>query len=376
LCIIKHTIIYLRCEAKLSYWVHTPFIKVIVLFFLIFKNSSKILFFRTLIFGSLITISSNSWLRAWIGLEINLLSFIPLIIDTNNLISTEASLKYFLTQALASSVLLFAVIISILKFNFISQLNFNYNYSDLIILSSLILKSGAAPFHFWFPGVIEGLSWINNLILITWQKIAPIILISYIINKSFFIFVIICSIIIGSLGGLNQTSLRKIIAFSSINHLGWILAAIISNENLWLFYFLIYRFLSLTIVFFFNLFKIFHINQIFSSIFLSKTLKFTLFINLLSLGGLPPFLGFLPKWIVIQQLANSYQLSLLIFITALTLITLYFYLRISYSAFILNYTEPNWQIRINLNNNYIIFYLTLSFFSLFGLFIVSIIYLY
>nr|UXF58353.1 NADH dehydrogenase subunit 2 [Hybomitra sp.]UYG48441.1 NADH dehydrogenase subunit 2 [Hybomitra sp.] len=340
-----------------------------------FKNSSKILFFSTLMFGSLITISSNSWLSAWMGLEINLLSFIPLMIDTNNLMSTEASLKYFLTQALASSVLLFAVIMSMLKFNFISQLNFNYNYSDLIILSSLMLKSGAAPFHFWFPGVMEGLSWINNLILMTWQKIAPMMLISYILNKSFFIFVIICSMIIGSLGGLNQTSLRKIMAFSSINHLGWMLAAMISNENLWLFYFFMYSFLSLTIVFFFNLFKMFHINQMFSSMFLSKTLKFSLFMNLLSLGGLPPFLGFLPKWMVIQQLASDYQLSLLVFMTALTLITLYFYLRISYSAFMLNYTEPNWQINMNLNNNYMIFYLILSFISLFGLFIISMIYL-
>nr|YP_010518910.1 NADH dehydrogenase subunit 2 [Chrysops niger]UXO95475.1 NADH dehydrogenase subunit 2 [Chrysops niger] len=340
-----------------------------------FKNSSKILFFSTLMMGTLITVSSNSWLSAWMGLEINLLSFIPLMIDTNNLMSTEASLKYFLTQALASSILLFAVIMSMLKFNFISQLNFNYSYSNIIILSSLMLKSGAAPFHFWFPGVMEGLSWVNNLILMTWQKIAPMMLISYIINKNFFIFIIIMSMIIGSLGGLNQTSLRKIMAFSSINHLGWMLAAMISNENLWLFYFLMYSFLSFTIVFLFNVFKLFHINQVFYLFFSSKILKFSLFMNLLSLGGLPPFLGFLPKWLVIQQLSMNYQLMLLIFMTSLTLITLYFYLRISYSAFMLNYSESNWFNNSNLNNFNMIFYSILSFISLFGLFIISMIYL-
>nr|YP_010545645.1 NADH dehydrogenase subunit 2 [Chrysops dissectus]UYG48428.1 NADH dehydrogenase subunit 2 [Chrysops dissectus] len=340
-----------------------------------FKNSSKILFFSTLMMGTLITVSSNSWLSAWMGLEINLLSFIPLMIDTNNLMSTEASLKYFLTQALASSILLFAVIMSMLKFNFISQLNFNYSYSNLIILSSLMLKSGAAPFHFWFPGVMEGLSWTNNLILMTWQKIAPMMLISYIINKNFFIFIIIMSMIIGSLGGLNQTSLRKIMAFSSINHLGWMLAAMISSETLWLFYFLMYSFLSFTIVFLFNVFKLFHINQVFSLFFSSKILKFSLFMNLLSLGGLPPFLGFLPKWLVIQQLSMNYQLMLLIFMTSLTLITLYFYLRISYSAFMLNYTESNWFNNSNLNNFNMMFYSILSFISLFGLFIISMIYL-
>lgn len=118
----------------------------------------------------------------------------------------------------------------------------NNNFYELLILSTLLLKNGAAPFHFWFPGVIEGLSWINGLILITWQKIAPLILISYNINYNFFLISIILSIIIGALGGLNQTSLRKLIAFSSINHLGWILIAIINNELLWFTYFFFIQF--------------------------------------------------------------------------------------------------------------------------------------
>jgi len=103
----------------------------------------------------------------------------------------------------------------------------------------LLLKRGAAPFHFWFPNVIEGLSWINSLILITWQKIAPLILTSYIIINKIILISVILSIIIGSLGGLNQTSLRKLMAFSSINHLGWILSAIYSRESLWIIYFFI-----------------------------------------------------------------------------------------------------------------------------------------
>lgn len=324
--------------------------------------------------GTLITVSSNSWLGAWIGLEINLLSFIPLINDTNNLISTEASLKYFLTQALASSILLFAIIINILKFNLISYY-YNINiFINIVIISTLLLKSGTAPFHFWFPTVIEGLTWINALILITWQKIAPLILISYFTFKILFIVIILLSIIIGSLGGLNQTSLKKIIAFSSINHLGWIIAAIISNESIWLFYFIIYCFLSINLVYFFNIFKLSHINQLFSVFFNSKVIKFRLFLNLLSLGGLPPFLGFLPKWIVIQTLTFNNQLLLITLITTITLITLYFYLRICYSAFILNYHENNWIIYINFNTFSIKLYLLFSFISIFSLFCISIVY--
>ena len=352
-------------------WVHTPFIKVLILFFLIINNSFKIIFLLILITGTIITISANSWLGAWIGLEINLLSFIPLIRD-NNLLSTEASLKYFLTQAIASAVLLFRIIISLIDTNIIWSIN--NHFISIILTSSLLLKRGAAPFHFWFPNLMEGLSWNNSLILITWQKLAPIILISYEININIINIAVILSTIIGALGGLNQTSLRKLIAFSSINHLGWILIAIQINQSIWLIYFIIYRLLRFNIIYYFNIFKISHINQLFSSYFISKPIKFMLFFNLLSLGGLPPFLGFLPKWLVIQYTTINIQLFILIIIIIITLITLYFYLRVSYSAFILNYTEINFINYIQFNKISIICYLTIRFISIFGLIFIPIFY--
>lgn len=300
------------------------------------------------------------------------MSFIPLIRDNNNIISTEASLKYFLTQALASAVLLFAIILHLLENNLL--ININDNYSSIIIISSLLLKRGTAPFHFWFPNVIEGLSWINALILITWQKIAPLILISYLNIKSIILICAIISVTVGSLGGLNQTSLRKLISFSSINHLGWILSAIYTREILWLIYFLFYSFLSFRLIFIFNNFKLYHINQLFSLFFKSKTIKFTIILNLLSLGGLPPFLGFLPKWIVIQSVTINRQLLLIVVLTVITLITLYFYLRLCYSAFILNYYELNINYFIMYKLNSINRYLLISYISIFGLPIISIVY--
>nr|ADG62376.1 NADH dehydrogenase subunit 2 [Stegana lingnanensis]QBF01230.1 NADH dehydrogenase subunit 2 [Stegana lingnanensis]QBF01237.1 NADH dehydrogenase subunit 2 [Stegana sp. 2123 JL-2019] len=338
-----------------------------------FNNSSKILFVIIMMLGSLITITSNSWLGAWMGLEINLLSFIPLMSDNNNLMSTEASLKYFLIQALASTVLLFAVILMMMKSN-INYMN-NFSYEMMIILSSLLLKSGTAPFHFWFPNIMEGLSWMNCLLLMTWQKIAPIMLISYINMKTLILFCIMLSVIIGSLGGFNQSSLRKLMAFSSINHLGWMLMALMINESIWLIYFLMYSFLSFTLTFMFDNFKIFHFNQMFSMFFNSKILKFILFMNFLSLGGLPPFLGFLPKWFVIQQLSMDSQYFMLMILLLSTLITLFFYLRICYSAFMLNYYENNWMINIQMKNMNYNLYLILSFFSIFGLIMISMFYL-
>nr|ACJ03833.1 NADH dehydrogenase subunit 2 [Stegana quadrata] len=337
-----------------------------------FNNSSKILFVIVMMMGSLITITSNSWLGAWMGLEINLLSFIPLMSDNNNLMSSEASLKYFLVQALASTVLLFAIILMMMKNNVNYEIKLSYISS--IMLSALLLKSGAAPFHFWFPNIMEGLSWMNCLMLMTWQKIAPIMLISHVNIKMLMMTSIILSVIIGSLGGLNQSSLRKLMAFSSINHLGWMLMALNSNESIWLMYLLMYSFLSFTLTFMFNNFKIFHFNQMFSLFFNSKILKFTLFLNFLSLGGLPPFLGFMPKWIVIQQLSLSNQYFMLTILMMTTLITLFFYLRICYSAFMLNYYENNWSICMEMNNMNYNLYLVMSFFSIFGLMMISILY--
>nr|YP_009918974.1 NADH dehydrogenase subunit 2 [Pegoplata infirma]QMP96554.1 NADH dehydrogenase subunit 2 [Pegoplata infirma] len=336
-----------------------------------FNNSSKIMFFGILMMGTLISISANSWLGAWMGLEINLLAFIPLMSD-NKLMSTEASLKYFLTQALASSVFLFAVILFLLNS---SKTNSNY-FMEMMIFSSLLLKSGSAPFHFWFPNVMEGLSWLNALILMTWQKIAPLMLISYIIFKPLIIMSIILSSLIGALGGLNQTSLRKLMAYSSINHLGWMLAAMYNSNSLWMTYFMFYSFLSFSIIFMFNMFKTSHINQLFSMFFHSKILKFFLFFNLLSLGGLPPFLGFFPKWIVIQSLTINNQLFLLTFMVLMTLITLYFYMRLCYSAFMLNYYENNWLINSSYKSMYMTIFMICSFFSSFGLFLISLFFIF
>nr|ASM82774.1 NADH dehydrogenase subunit 2 [Neopanorpa chelata] len=337
-----------------------------------FFNPSKVLFVITLISGTLITISSNSWLGAWMGLEINLLSFIPLMTNTNNLMSTEASLKYFLTQALASSILLFSVILLTMTNYIIFSFPESNMVMNLMVNSTLLLKMGAAPFHFWFPGVMEGLSWINAFTLMTWQKIAPLMLISYCFINNFMTYVIFISVMIGSLGGLNQTSLRKLMAYSSISHIGWMLGAMSISENYLIIYFSLYVFLSFSIVLLMNYYNMFHLKQAFSSSN-SPIVKFCLFSSLLSLGGLPPFLGFMPKWAIIQILIENNQLILITTVVVLTLITLYFYLRITYSAFMMANAEPNWV--FNLNNRKLNYFILMpSILSITGLFLITLIF--
>nr|YP_010835989.1 NADH dehydrogenase subunit 2 [Rhabdiopteryx christinae]WGC89508.1 NADH dehydrogenase subunit 2 [Rhabdiopteryx christinae] len=337
------------------------------------NNPTKFLFFMTLISGTLISVSANSWFGAWMGLEINLLSFIPLMTNTNNLLSTEASLKYFLTQALASATLLFTVIIAALLFNSGSSLAMNNLAISMLISSSLLLKMGAAPFHFWFPGVMEGLNWMNGLMLMTWQKIAPLMLLSYNLSMNVFISLVIgLCVLIGSLGGFNQTSLRKILAYSSINHLGWLIAALGLGENLWYLYFSVYSFLSMAIIFMLNTFKLFYVKQIFSMSYTPPVTKFSIFVTFLSLGGLPPFLGFLPKWIIIQSMVQSGLIFLISLMVVMTLITLFYYLRTSFGAFMLTYAEPLWITGVKLNNSSNMITLILAMTSTLGLTICSV----
>jgi len=265
-------------------------------------------------------------------------------------------------------VILFSVIIFIILINtgvfLFNTLNKNLSY--FIISITLILKLGAAPFHLWFPNVIENINWINGLILITWQKLAPIIILSYLTLTNIISVFVILSTFIGAVGGLNQTSLRKLMAFSSINHIGWIIIALSFNENLWLLYFTLYSFLNSSIVYIFKIFQIFYISQIYTIFVNSYFIKFSLLSSLLSLGGLPPFLGFLPKWIIIQSLLFMKLNLLTLFMIFIRLITLYYYLKISFAALMLNYNDFSWNYINSYKNSSIIYVLNFNFFSLFG----------
>uniref|UniRef100_E7BXQ7 NADH-ubiquinone oxidoreductase chain 2 n=1 Tax=Acrida cinerea TaxID=244713 RepID=E7BXQ7_ACRCI len=305
------------------------------------NNSMKLLFLSTMLVGTILSISSNSWFGVWMGLEINLLSFIPLLTNSSNLMMNESSIKYFIVQAMASTMLLF----SILLIHFKSSVSWEKMVVPyMMISSSLLLKIGAAPFHFWLPEVMNTLSWNNCLILMTWQKIAPMMVLSYCIKvEEFMFFIIVTSIFIGAMGGLNQTSLRQVMAYSSISHLGWMISALIISENAWEMYFIIYSMLSAITVFTFKKMNLFQMNQIYSSKILKTEMKFMMFMTLLSLGGLPPFLGFLPKWITIQLLVENNMTFLMSTMVILTIITLYYYMRISFSATIMTYTENSWS---------------------------------
>jgi len=299
------------------------------------------------------------------GLELNLLSFIPLISIKDNQYSSEAALKYFLIQALGSTVLLMSGVIIVMNMKMFSA----------SLSAALLLKAGSAPFHFWFPPTLEGILWPQAVTLITVQKIAPMSLLSFYTNEQerLILAAAVSCAVVGALGGLNQTLLRKLMAYSSINHMAWIMSALLISERTWLAYFLVYSVISASIVFLFYLTQTFHFSHLVRSLSADSRIKAIIFINLLSLGGLPPFTGFIPKWLVIQQLCASENLILLAILLASSLFTLFYYLRIRLRSLVLRSMKVKWNKKAGMGNK-----VTASSLSanLIGLLVPSVVYVF
>lgn len=268
----------------------------------------------------------------------------------------DSPIIYFITQAIAS-------ILFLLIFNLIAYyINYQYFFAEYIdvlaVRIPLLIKIGRSPFHFWLPLVIKNLGWIVNYLLITWQKVAPLSLIFHLIDSTYVPFIIL-SLFVGAIYGLNQSSLKLIIAFSSINQVAWILYALILSKILFIFYIILYSIILLNVVLFFHLFKLNYLNQL-TNLYLSKYTKIIIAFNVLSLGGIPPFLGFFPKLLIVIAFNNH---PLIILIIMVSLITLFFYLRILIIASIYIRIKINLVKSDNANNYLLIFTSWLTKFS-------------
>nr|UOU20220.1 NADH dehydrogenase subunit 2 [Glycera sp. i ZZ-2021] len=295
------------------------------------------LFSLTLFTGTLMALSSNHWVYVWMGFEINLMSFIPMILQSNSNQETEAAIKYFLIQALGSSFIL----LSSLSLTFNPFSIFSSNLMAFTLIFALMIKMGAAPFHFWLPQVMSSVSWLSCMILATWQKIAPLFIIVSISSTFSFKFIMVMAAIgtiVGGLGGLNQTHLRPLLAYSSISHLGWMMAASCVSMYTTITYFFIYMLMTLSImlIMYTNTAKS---NYISSMSNLSLTLSISLMILFLSLGGLPPLLGFFPKWIMIKSLVFQNMTTFALIMILGSLISLFYYLSLFFNLFMNNAIE-------------------------------------
>nr|QOD97198.1 NADH dehydrogenase subunit 2 [Antrostomus carolinensis] len=294
---------------------------------------AKLIFYTSLLLGTTITISSNHWAMAWTGLEVNTLAIIPLISKSHHPRAVEASIKYFLVQATASAILLFS---STMNAWFTGQWDITqltHPTSCLLLTTAIAMKLGLVPFHFWFPEVLQGSSLTTALLLSTVMKFPPITILfltSNSLNPTLMATMAITSAALGGWMGLNQTQIRKILAFSSISHLGWMAIIISYNPKLTLMTFYLYTIMTTTIFLTLNTTKTTKLSTMMTSWAKTPTLNATLMLTLLSLAGLPPLTGFLPKWLIIQELTKQEMTTAATIIAMLSLLGLFFYLRLAY----------------------------------------------
>nr|ACL01706.1 NADH dehydrogenase subunit 2 [Etheostoma tippecanoe] len=283
--------------------------------------------------GTTTTFASSHWLLAWMGLEMNTLAIIPLMAQHHHPRAVEATTKYFLTQATAAAMLLFASTTNAWLTGQWDIQQMTHPLPITLITLALALKIGLAPVHSWLPEVLQGLDLTTGLVLSTWQKLAPFALLLQIqpTNSPILIAFGVASTLVGGWGGLNQTQLRKILAYSSIAHLGWMILVLQFSPSLTFLTLLTYFVMTISTFLLFKLSKSTTINMLATSWAKAPALTALTPLVLLSLGGLPPLTGFMPKWLILQELTKQDLAPTATLAAMSALLSLYFYLRLSYA---------------------------------------------
>nr|ADF58886.1 NADH dehydrogenase subunit 2 [Cyornis rubeculoides] len=296
---------------------------------------AKLIFTISLLLGTTITVSSNHWITAWAGLEINTLAILPMISKSHHPRAIEATTKYFLVQAAASTLILFSSMTNAWQTGQWDITQLTHPTSCLILTTAIAMKLGLVPFHFWFPEVLQGTSLTTGLLLSTAMKFPPMTLFfmtSQSLNPTLLTTMAILSAALGGWMGLNQTQTRKILAFSSISHLGWMAIIIVYSPKLALLNFYLYALMTAAVFMALNSIKTLNLSTLLTTWTKTPALSATLMLSLLSLAGLPPMTGFLPKWLIIQELTKQEMAPAAVLISLLSLLSLFFYLRLAYCA--------------------------------------------
>nr|YP_025947.1 NADH dehydrogenase subunit 2 [Ophiura luetkenii]AAO65639.1 NADH dehydrogenase subunit 2 [Ophiura luetkenii] len=295
---------------------------------------------------------SNNWILVWLWVELNSLALIPILSSNVTPRSIEATSKYFLFQAAGSAILLFGILLR--NYN-IDNLYISGPYSLLelfIIIFALTMKMGIFPNHFWFIDVMQGINFIGGFFVAILSKIIPIYLIISISgnpNQVILNVIGISSVVIGSIFGVQQTQLRKLIALSSVAHLGWMIIIFATTGNNWLGITLFFSYAIMVTPLFWagNMFSIEHLSK---TINLSNNsmLNTTMCLTILSIAGFPPLLGFFYKWIMFLSIVQTENFLIISILILASLFSLYFYIQICLS-FYMTYWPT---IKIGFNNFY------------------------
>nr|YP_010890236.1 NADH dehydrogenase subunit 2 [Conus litteratus]WJJ70333.1 NADH dehydrogenase subunit 2 [Conus litteratus] len=313
-----------------------------------------LMFLFVMSFGTLLSLSSVHWLGIWAGLEMNLIGFLPMLIYQKKISESESAVKYFIIQALGSSLLIFGSLLGFsTSFSWdVISCGMDGTLGLCILVSGLCVKLGVFPFHYWVPSVMAGLSWISCMLLATWQKLAPLFLLASLceLAETKELLMLFCimsagSALVGGVGGLNQTQIRALLAYSSIGHLGWMIFAMLHSEWCMKLYLLIY--LGITSSLFMSLWlKDSSAMKDVSSLKHFKVYQLVVMLLLLSLSGLPPLLGFVSKWLVVFISSSGPFSFVLLFLILGSLMSLFYYLSLFFSFFLTFFKDNDSELNI------------------------------
>ena len=309
------------------------------------------------ILGMMVMISSNDLIVFYMGLELQSLALYVLAsFNRENILSTESGLKYFVLSALSSGLLLYGCSLvygftESTNFDQIllssSQTNYGLTFGIVFILVGLAFKISAVPFHMWAPDVYQGSPTSVTLFFAVLPKIAALTVFIRFLYVPFgqmtdqwqtiIIFLSIASMIFGAVAAIGQKNLKRLVAYSSIGHMGYALAGLATGTNQGIqgsiSYIAIY--LVMNLAFFSCLFMLRRNETYYENIEdlsgLSKNhpvLSLSLLIILFSLAGIPPLAGFFAKFYIFMAVIEKSMYFLAIVGLVSTVIAAFYYLRI------------------------------------------------
>ncbi len=315
------------------------------------------------VLGMMVMISGYSLLALYLGLEILSLSLYALIaIARERVDSIEAALKYFVLGAIASGLLLYGMsmiygisgslnISDIASFasnaNLASRETLIINFGLVFLVIGIAFKLGAVPFHMWVPDVYQGAPTSVTLFISTAPKIAAVAMLVRILVdglgsmhaywSDLFMVLSILSIALGSVVALMQTNIKRLLAYSTISHVGFIMLGFVTGTltgyGAATFYMLVYVLMSLAVFGMIILLNKqgFEVDQISDFKGLSKHspwFALMMLIVMLSMAGIPPLVGFYSKFFILQQVISAGFITVAVIVVIFAVISAYYYLQI------------------------------------------------
>jgi len=315
------------------------------------------------ILGMMVMVSGHSLLTLYMGLEIMSLSLYALIASARDRsVAIEAALKYFVLGAIASGLLLYGMsmiygitgsldIAQISNFarasTLASQQTLILNFGLVFLVIGVAFKLGAVPFHMWVPDVYQGSPTSVTMFLSTVPKIAAIaLLIRLLIDglgdlqhywSDLLMIIAVLSIALGSLVALMQSNIKRMLAYSTISHIGFVLlgfvTGVVEGYGAAVFYIFVYILMSLAafgsiIVLNKNGFEADQISDYQGLSKHSPWFALIILVVMLSMAGVPPFIGFYSKLFILQQVIAEGYVILAVIAVVFAVISAYYYLQI------------------------------------------------